>query len=138
MEDAFLPEMRAMLELSLSQILDIFRLLTLTYPKYVDNLSRDAVEEVGMELVRRDELREEGRMGVTEQILGWLSNEVGGLVKRGTAKDYMARHGFPWRFQKGRHEQSNPHQSKVGDPVGGNGLSSDRGWMPPSFVDDPW
>lgn len=74
------------LELSLSQILDIFRLLTLTYPKYVDNSSRDAVEEVGMELVRRDELREEGKLGVTEQILGWLSNEVGGLVKRGTAK----------------------------------------------------
>jgi hypothetical protein len=66
--------------------LDIFRLLTLTYPKYVDNSSRDAVEEVGMELVRQDELREEGKLGVTEQILGWLSNEVGGLVKRGTAK----------------------------------------------------
>ncbi|KAH6885450.1 translational activator GCN1, partial [Coprinopsis sp. MPI-PUGE-AT-0042] len=77
--------------LSLSQILDIFRLLTLTYPKYVDNLSRDAVEEVGMELVRRDELREEGKMGVTEQILGWLSNEVGGLVKRGTANSHA-----PW------------------------------------------
>jgi len=43
-----------------------------------------------MELVRRDELRgtEEGaqdevRLGVAEQILGWLSNEVGRLTKKG-------------------------------------------------------
>jgi hypothetical protein len=70
-------------DLTLSQILDVFKLLTLTYPRYSDGASRDAVEAVGMELVRRDELRgtpggapDENKLGVTEQILGWLSNEV--------------------------------------------------------------
>lgn len=42
-----------------------------------------------MELVKRDELRgtsegdpDEYKLGVTEQILGWLSNEVGNISKR--------------------------------------------------------
>lgn len=46
-----------------------------------------------MELVRRDEVRgteqgpaDEAKMGVAEQILGWLSNEVGTLTKKGTAE----------------------------------------------------
>lgn len=80
-------------DLSLSQILDVFKLLTLTYPRYPDPGSREAVEAVGMELVRRDELRgtdegakDEFRMGVAEQILGWLSNEVGRLVKKGNSE----------------------------------------------------
>ncbi|KAK0212097.1 armadillo-type protein [Desarmillaria ectypa] len=68
-------------ELSLSQNLDIFKLLTLTYPRYADSTSKDAVETVGMEIVRRDELRGttdsgEQKLGVTEQVLGWLSHEV--------------------------------------------------------------
>ncbi|RXW23690.1 hypothetical protein EST38_g2167 [Candolleomyces aberdarensis] len=71
-------------DLSLSQMLDVFRLLTLTYPRYNDNQSRDAVEEVGMALVKRDETSE-SKFGVAEQILGWLSNEVGQYVKRGIA-----------------------------------------------------
>ena len=81
------------LDLSLSQILDLFKLLTLTYPRYSDSGSRDAVEAVGMELVRRDELRgtEEGaqdevRLGVAEQIIGWLSNEIGRLTKKGNSE----------------------------------------------------
>lgn len=81
------------LDLSLSQILDLFKLLTLTYPRYSDSGSRDAVEAVGMELVRRDELRgtkegaqDEVRLGVAEQILGWLSNEVGRLTKKGNSE----------------------------------------------------
>ncbi|KAH9915889.1 armadillo-type protein [Fomitopsis serialis] len=68
-------------DLSLSQILDIFKLLTLTY-------SREAVETVGSELVRRDEMRgkpegepEESPLGVTEQIVGWLAHEVGHISK---------------------------------------------------------
>ncbi|KAK0434719.1 hypothetical protein EV421DRAFT_1909191 [Armillaria borealis] len=68
-------------ELSLSQNLDIFKLLTLTYARYVDSTSKDAVETVGMEIVKRDELRgttagDEQKLGVTEQILGWMSHEV--------------------------------------------------------------
>jgi hypothetical protein len=82
-----------LIDLSLSQILDIFKLLTLTIPRYTDSASRDAVEAVGMELVRNDEIRgtepgstDEFKLGVTEQILGWLSNEVGTLSKRSNAE----------------------------------------------------
>jgi hypothetical protein len=78
------------IDMNLSQTLDIFKLLTQTYPRYVDTASREAVEAVGMELVKRDELRgssksdtEESKLGVTEQILGWLANEVGRIAKRG-------------------------------------------------------
>ncbi len=77
------------LDLSLSQTLDIFKLLTQTYPRYVDSASREAVETVGIELVRRDELRgtspedaNETKLGVTEQIVGWLANEVDKFAKR--------------------------------------------------------
>ncbi|EIN06629.1 ARM repeat-containing protein [Punctularia strigosozonata HHB-11173 SS5] len=78
-------------DLSLSQTLDVFKLLTQTYPRYVDSQSRDAVEAVGMELVRRDEARgvssdpSETKFGVTEQIVGWLSNEVSRVIKRGSS-----------------------------------------------------
>ncbi|KAG6844943.1 hypothetical protein H0H87_002276 [Tephrocybe sp. NHM501043] len=72
-------------------------LLTLTYPRYLDNASRDAVEAVGMEFIRRDELRalpssaaNEIKLGVTEQILGWLSTEVARLVKRGSPSSYAS------------------------------------------------
>ncbi|THG98438.1 hypothetical protein EW026_g3754 [Hermanssonia centrifuga] len=79
-------------DLSLSQTLDIFKLLTQTYPRYVDSASREAVETVGIELVRRDELRgtspedaNETKLGVTEQIVGWLANEVDKFAKRSSA-----------------------------------------------------
>ncbi|EKM53603.1 uncharacterized protein PHACADRAFT_125439 [Phanerochaete carnosa HHB-10118-sp] len=79
-------------DLTLSQTLDIFQLLTLTYSRYVDAPSREAVETVGVELVRRDELRgtPEGeqdaeRMGVAEQIVGWLAQEVDRMAKRPSA-----------------------------------------------------
>jgi hypothetical protein len=46
-----------------------------------------------MELVRRDELRgtkegaqDEVRLGVAEQILGWLSNEAGRLIHKGNSE----------------------------------------------------
>ncbi|KZT22524.1 ARM repeat-containing protein [Neolentinus lepideus HHB14362 ss-1] len=84
-------------DLNLSQTLDVFQLLTLTYPRYDDQSSRDAVEAVGMEIVRRDELRgtpqgnpDESKLGVTEQILGWLANEVGGIHKRGATGSLAA------------------------------------------------
>ena len=69
--------------------MDIFQLLTLTYSRYVDAPSREAVEAVGIELVRRDELRgtpegdqDEERLGVTEQIVGWLALEIERMAKR--------------------------------------------------------
>ena len=77
------------LDLSLSQIMDVFKLLTSTYPRYVDAQSREAVESVGMALVRRDELRgtsqgeqDESKFGVVEQVLGWMAQEVGRIQKR--------------------------------------------------------
>lgn len=84
-----------MIDLSVSQILDVFKLLTLTIPRYTDSGSRDAVEAIGMELVRRDELRvtEQGKskLGVTEQILGWLSIEVGTVSKRSNAEYVLVK-----------------------------------------------
>jgi hypothetical protein len=44
------------LDLSLAQIMDVLKLLTLTYPRYSDSGSQDAIEAVGIELVWRDEL----------------------------------------------------------------------------------
>lgn len=76
-------------DLTLSQILDIFKLLTQTCPRYVDSASREAVEAVGVELVRRDETRgteageaDERKQGVAEQIVGWLWHESVKFSKR--------------------------------------------------------
>ena len=73
-------------DLTLSQVLDVFKLLTQTYPRYVDTASRAAVEAVGVELVTRDEVRAttdgEQKLGVTEQIVGWLWHEAERLHKR--------------------------------------------------------
>ena len=71
----------------------MFKLLTLTYPRYFDRASQDAAEAVGMELVRRDGLRgalegevDENNFGVTERILSWLSNEVSSFAKQASSR----------------------------------------------------
>ncbi|KAJ8595557.1 ARM repeat-containing protein [Rhizopogon salebrosus TDB-379] len=75
--------------LSLSQIMDIFKLLTQTYPRYVDSASRDAVEQVGMALIEKDETADaDQKMGVTEQVLGWLAHEVSLIARRGSPSAY--------------------------------------------------
>ncbi|KXN82440.1 Translational activator gcn1 [Leucoagaricus sp. SymC.cos] len=87
---AFLEEVLTIVksvDLSLSQILDVFQLLTLTYPRYGDEKSQAAVQAVGMELVLQDEKRET-KLGVSEGIIGWLSNEVGRYAKRNSADSY--------------------------------------------------
>lgn len=77
------------IDLSLEETLEVYKLLTLTYSRYVDAPSREAVEAVGVELVRRDELRgtpegepEAKRLGVAEQIIGWLWSETDRMSKR--------------------------------------------------------
>jgi hypothetical protein len=70
----------ALSDLSLSQTLDLFKVLTLTYPRYVDSPSRDGVEAVGVELVRRDETRGD-KIGVTEQIISWIATEAARIAK---------------------------------------------------------
>ncbi|KAG1734519.1 armadillo-type protein [Suillus lakei] len=75
--------------LSLRQIMDVFKLLTQTYPRYVDSASRDAVEEVGMTLIEKDETADaDEKMGVTEQVIGWLANEVSHIARRGSPSTY--------------------------------------------------
>jgi hypothetical protein len=60
-------------------VLDVFELLMQTYPRYADSSSREAVQAVGKELVQCDETGEHRR--VTEQIVGRIANEVGGIAK---------------------------------------------------------
>ncbi|OJA10082.1 hypothetical protein AZE42_06300 [Rhizopogon vesiculosus] len=67
--------------------MDVFQLLTQTYPRYVDSASRDAVEQVGMMLIEKDETVDQ-KMGVTEQVLGWLAHEVSLIAKRGSPGTY--------------------------------------------------
>ncbi|KAH7883448.1 armadillo-type protein [Phlebopus sp. FC_14] len=75
--------------LSLSQTMDIFKLLTQTYPRYVDTASREAVEALGMRLIEKDECADtSARLGVLEQVLGWLANEVSRMLKRGSPSSY--------------------------------------------------
>ncbi|KIJ11894.1 hypothetical protein PAXINDRAFT_157123 [Paxillus involutus ATCC 200175] len=72
-------------ELTLSQIMDVFKILTHTYPRYVDTASRDAVEAIGMRLIEKDESSTGSpQLGVLEQVLGWLANEVSHISKRGS------------------------------------------------------
>lgn len=59
--------------------MDVFELLIQTYPRYADSASREAIQAVGQELVRRDEMGEHRR--VTEQIVDRIANEVGGIAK---------------------------------------------------------
>jgi hypothetical protein len=63
--------------------MDVFQLLTQTYPRYVDSASRDAVEQVGMMMIEKDETADQ-KMGVTEQVLGWLAHEVSLIAKHGS------------------------------------------------------
>ena len=76
-------------DLDLAQTLDLFGLLTQTISRYTDSASQDAVEAIGMELVKKDELRgmsHDRKLGVTELIIGWLVNEVGRIYKPGLSR----------------------------------------------------
>ncbi|KAF8131842.1 armadillo-type protein [Boletus edulis] len=76
--------------LSLSQVLDVFKLLTETYPRYIDTPSRDAVEHIGMRLVQKDEsIRDASKLGVLDNVLGWLANEATRISKP-TPSSYAA------------------------------------------------
>ena len=72
------------LGLNLSQTLDVFMLLIQTYPRYVDTASRTAVEDLGMRLIEQDEsLPADDKLGVMEQVVGWLANEACKFSKPG-------------------------------------------------------
>ncbi|KAH0828924.1 armadillo-type protein [Lanmaoa asiatica] len=65
-----------------TRVLDVFELLTATYPRYIDTPSRDAAEQIGMRLVQKDEsIRNAPKLGVLDHVLGWLANEVAHISK---------------------------------------------------------
>ena len=66
-------------DLTLPQTVDVFKLLAHTYPRYADAPSREAVELVLVEVVRRDV---ETKLGVTEPILAWCTNEAGKVSQK--------------------------------------------------------
>ncbi|PVF97788.1 hypothetical protein CPB86DRAFT_706324 [Serendipita vermifera] len=75
-------------DLNLSQTMDLFKLVIMTLPRYVDAPSREAVLQLAVDLVRRDELRgkpegepDSNKMGVAEQIVGWLNVEANRVSK---------------------------------------------------------
>jgi hypothetical protein len=67
-------------DISPSQVLDVFELLIQTYPRYADSTSREAAQLVVMRLIQHDKTGEHGR-GVAEQILGRLTNEASRIMK---------------------------------------------------------
>ncbi|KAF8553702.1 hypothetical protein OG21DRAFT_1485207 [Imleria badia] len=67
--------------LSLAQVLNVFELLIETYPHYIHR-ARDAVEDIGMRLVRKHEpIRDALEIGVLDNVLGWLENEIARISK---------------------------------------------------------
>lgn len=77
-----------LIEFKPCEVADLFRLLTLTYPRYVDSASREAVERVLQAYVTRDVPQEGAELGknkVALMILDWLANESGRIGKRGPA-----------------------------------------------------
>ncbi|KAI5995298.1 armadillo-type protein [Pisolithus orientalis] len=82
-------------ELSLSQTMDVFKLLMQTYPRYIDTQSREAVEELGMLLINKDESRDaDCRLGIAEQTVDWLVHEVSSLAKPGIISFYAPADAF--------------------------------------------
>jgi hypothetical protein len=80
------------IEITLAQSLDVFNLLTQTYPRYVDSGSRDAVEQTLVELLKQDALRvglpaslDGSQRGVFHHVVAWLANQVG-AVRRGLSR----------------------------------------------------
>ncbi|KAI5120166.1 hypothetical protein M0805_008433 [Coniferiporia weirii] len=64
--------------LSSTQASNIFRILVLTYPRYIDQLSRGAVEDVIKELARRED-------GILDQVIAWARMEAGRICGKGTS-----------------------------------------------------
>ncbi|KAI5991791.1 armadillo-type protein [Pisolithus marmoratus] len=82
-------------QLSLSQTMDVFKLLTQTYPRYIDTPSREAVEALGMLLINKDESRDaDCKLGITEQIVDWLVHEVSSFAKPGIVSSYAPADAF--------------------------------------------
>lgn len=66
-------------DLSHSEALDIFKLLIPTYPRYIDQTSREAVEDLIKCLMRRKDK-------LPDEIVGWIRTEAGRICEKGYAK----------------------------------------------------
>ena len=80
----------------MAQSLDVFNLLTKTYPRYVDSASRDAVEQALVALLKQDALRagpqvsvDGKRRGVIDHVVAWLANEVGAMARHGSPRSIV-------------------------------------------------
>lgn len=81
---------KTQVELDLSQASDVFLVLTLTYPRYIDVASRSAVLEVLCALTRRDVSYTNGTKnnlsGLVEWISKWINNESARICSPATRK----------------------------------------------------
>ena len=77
-------------DLTLEQTLDVFKLMTLTYARYVDSKSREAIACVGAKIVEKDESRaskdESGsKKGVADHVIGWIRSEAVRVTGKGAS-----------------------------------------------------
>jgi hypothetical protein len=73
------------IDLSMAQTSQVFELLTMTYPRYVDRPSRDAAEHLGVELLKVDERRND-KYGVAEHIISWIHTESNRICTKGAQR----------------------------------------------------
>ena len=69
----------------MAQTAQVFELLTITYPRYIDRASRDAAEALGVELLKVDERRND-KYGVAEHIISWLHAESSRICSKGAQR----------------------------------------------------
>ncbi|KAL5483042.1 GCN1 [Sanghuangporus weigelae] len=74
-------------DLSIAEALSIFRSLSLTYPRYIDHTSREAVEVIVKELVGQNN-------NVSHQIIEWIRSESGRICNRGRSRSSSAANRF--------------------------------------------
>ncbi|KZT41926.1 ARM repeat-containing protein [Sistotremastrum suecicum HHB10207 ss-3] len=67
-------------DLNKSQISDLFQLVTLTYPRYVDTSSRKAAESLVVAIALKDEGKT-SKPGTSEFVLSWLNRELSRLCR---------------------------------------------------------
>ncbi|KAH8110478.1 ARM repeat-containing protein [Phellopilus nigrolimitatus] len=74
-------------DLSNAEALNTFRVVILTYPRYIDQASRKAVEDVIKELVSHED-------GIVEQIIGWIRTEAGRICEKGISRSSAPANRF--------------------------------------------
>jgi hypothetical protein len=75
-----------LLELTTNQLVDIFNLLKLTYPRYIDAPSREAVEAILHALVLRGSQKSSQDSAMVRNIVKWLTLESTRVARQGSSK----------------------------------------------------